>query len=106
MMGERTVLQESLFYSFSLEGHVPQGHLLRAIDRFVDLGAIREHLRPYYSETGRPSGPSGLPPTPAMARLRTLLGWCTSAGSRRTTRGLGRTATQGGSGGPAFSMST
>src|ERR1700730_9691128 len=55
MMGERTVLQESLFYSFSLDDHVPQGHLMRSIDRFVDLGAIREHLRPYYSEFGRPS---------------------------------------------------
>lgn len=29
--------------------------LLRAIDRFVDLGGLQEHLRPYYSETERPS---------------------------------------------------
>jgi transposase len=29
--------------------------LLRGIDRFVDLSSIREHLRPFYSETGRPS---------------------------------------------------
>jgi len=55
MMGERTVMQESLFYGFSLEDHVPAGHLLRSIDRFVDLSNIRDHLRPYYSETGRPS---------------------------------------------------
>ncbi len=55
MMGERTVMQEALFYGFSLEDHVPQDHLLRSIDRFVDLSSIREHLRPYYSETGRPS---------------------------------------------------
>ena len=55
MMGERTVMQESLFYGFSLEDHVPADHLLRSIDRFVDLSGIREHLRPYYSETGRPS---------------------------------------------------
>jgi len=55
MMGERTVMQESLFYGFSLEDHVPADHLLRSIDRFVDLSSIREHLRPYYSETGRPS---------------------------------------------------
>ena len=27
-------------------------HLLRSIDRFVDLSDIREHLRPFYSETG------------------------------------------------------
>jgi len=54
-MGDRTVMQEALFYSFSLEDHVPADHLLRSIDRFVDLGGLREHLRPYYSETGRPS---------------------------------------------------
>ena len=55
MMGERTVMQESLFYGFSLEDHVPADHLLRSIDRFVDLSGIREHLRAFYSETGRPS---------------------------------------------------
>ena len=55
MMGERTVAQEALFYEFSLERHVPPDHLLRAIDRFVDLSRIREELRPFYSETGRPS---------------------------------------------------
>jgi hypothetical protein len=35
MMGDRTVMQEALFYSFSLEEHVPSDHLLRSIDRFV-----------------------------------------------------------------------
>ena len=55
MMGERTVAQEALFYSFSLERHVPADHLLRSIDRFVDLSGIREELKPFYSETGRPS---------------------------------------------------
>lgn len=55
MMGERTVAQEALFYEFSLERHVPADHLLRAIDRFVDLSELREHLRPFYSDTGRPS---------------------------------------------------
>jgi transposase len=55
MMGERTVAQEALFYSFNLERHVPADHLLRSIDRFVDLSGIREQLKPFYSETGRPS---------------------------------------------------
>jgi transposase len=55
MMGERTGAQEALFYGFSLEGHVPPDHMLRAIDRFVDLGDIRERLKPFYSEMGRPS---------------------------------------------------
>jgi transposase len=55
MMGERQVGQESLFYGFSVERHVPADHLLRSIDRFVDLAAIQAHLQPYYSHTGRPS---------------------------------------------------
>ena len=55
MMGERQVEQEQLFYGFSVERHVPADHLLRSIDRFVDLTAVREHLQPFYSHTGRPS---------------------------------------------------
>jgi transposase len=54
MMGERTGAQEALFYGFSLEGHVPPDHMLRSIDRFVDLGDIRERLKSFYSDTGRP----------------------------------------------------
>ena len=46
---------EALFYGFSLERHVPDGHLLRKIDRFVDLSEVRAHLGPYYSDVGRPS---------------------------------------------------
>jgi len=48
MMGERTVMQEALFYGFSLERHVPNDHMLRKIDRFVDLSGVRNHLAPYY----------------------------------------------------------
>ena len=55
MMGERTVMQEALFYEFSIERHVPADHLLRSIDRFVDLSDLRSHLKPFYSEIGRPS---------------------------------------------------
>jgi transposase len=54
MMGKGRA-QEALFYEFSLEQHVPADHLLRSINRFVDLSGIREHLRPFYSEVGRPS---------------------------------------------------
>ena len=54
MMGERTVAQQALSYSFNLEWHVPQDHLRRLIDRFVDLLGIREHLRPF--STDRPDG--------------------------------------------------
>ena len=31
MMGERRVMQEALFYGFSLERHVPDDHLLRKV---------------------------------------------------------------------------
>ncbi len=55
MMGERPVMQEALFYGFSLERHVPSDHMLRSIDRFVDLSGVRAHLEPYYSDVGRPS---------------------------------------------------
>jgi len=47
MMGERQVQQEALFYEFSLERHVPETHLLRAIDRFVELDGVRAHLAPF-----------------------------------------------------------
>jgi hypothetical protein len=35
MMGDRLVMQESLFYQFRLDDHVPADHMLRAIDRFL-----------------------------------------------------------------------
>jgi hypothetical protein len=44
MMGERRMMQEALFYGFSLERHVPNGHLLRKMDRLVDLSEVRAHL--------------------------------------------------------------
>src|SRR4029453_8797267 len=44
MMGERRSGQEALFYEFSLERHVPAEHLLRSIDRFVELDGIRCEL--------------------------------------------------------------
>ena len=47
MMGSRQMAQGALFYEFSLEDHVPQDHLIHAIDRFVDLGHIRQHLAPF-----------------------------------------------------------
>jgi transposase len=77
MMGERTVGQEALFYGFSLERHVPADHLLRRIDRFVDLSGIRAELRPYYSEMGRPSVDPEL-----MIRML-LVGYCFGIRSER-----------------------
>lgn len=54
-MGSKQEAQAALFYEFSLEDHVPQDHLLRSIDQFVDLDDIRQYLADFYSHTGRPS---------------------------------------------------
>lgn len=54
MMGVQKI-EAQLFYEFDLDAHVPSNHLLREIDRFFDVGSIREQLRPFYSHTGRPS---------------------------------------------------
>jgi transposase len=55
MMGHRQVEQAAFFYEFSLERHVPTDHLLRSIDRFVELGELRQELAGFYSTMGRPS---------------------------------------------------
>src|SRR5580693_8626462 len=54
MMGPRQVEQGALFYNFSIDAHVPANHLLRSIDRFVDLSELRRDLAPFYSTLGRP----------------------------------------------------
>ena len=77
MMGERTVLQEPLFFGFSLERHVPADHLLRAIDRFVDLDGVRKHLAPFYSPIGRPSI------DPELLIRMLLVGYCFGIRSER-----------------------
>jgi transposase len=77
MMGERTVVQAALFYEFSLERHVPPDHLLRSIDRFVDLSGLRAHLRPFYSDLGRPSIDPEL-----MIRML-IIGYCLGIRSER-----------------------
>ncbi len=57
MMGPRQEAQAALFYEFSLEDHVPQDHLLRSIDRFVDLGFSALATRCFSTESAerRPS---------------------------------------------------
>jgi transposase len=55
MMGQGSGGQKKLFYSFNLDDQVPADHLLRGIDRCLDLGELRRHLAPFYSDTGRPS---------------------------------------------------
>src|SRR6059036_190821 len=77
MMGHRQVEQAALFYEFSLERHIPADHLLRSIDRFVDLEQVRQDLAPFYSEIGRPSVDPEL-----MIRML-LVGYCFGIRSER-----------------------
>ena len=55
MMGRQDDRQQTLFYDFSLEEHVPQDHLLRNVAKVLDLSDVRRQLAPYYSAMGRPS---------------------------------------------------
>jgi transposase len=77
MMGHHTGGQERLFYSFNLEDHIPENQLLRGIDRFLDLSALRQHLAPSYSHTGRPSIDPEL-----MIRML-IIGYCFGIRSER-----------------------
>ena len=77
MMGPRQVEQGALFYTFSLDGHVPGDHLLRSVDRFVDLTGLRRELAPFYSQTGRPSVDPEL-----MIRML-IVGYCFGIRSER-----------------------
>ena len=54
MMGEQS-RTEPLFYYFRLEDQIPEHHLLRRIDRYVDFSFVRERLRGADSHMGRPS---------------------------------------------------
>ena len=54
MMGRQTA-PATLFYDFDLEAHVPGDHLLRQVDRFLDMDRMRAQLAPFYSHLGRPS---------------------------------------------------
>ena len=77
MLGPKQEAQGALFYEFSIDDHVPQDHLLRSIDRFVDLSAIRQHLADFYSHTGRPSI------DPELLIRMLLVGYCLGIRSER-----------------------
>src|SRR5499427_2666524 len=57
MMGRQSGDQSQLFYVFNLEERIPDRHLLRRINPIVTgvLQTLREKLRRFYSEIGRPS---------------------------------------------------
>lgn len=77
MMGQLPAAQNALFYDFNLEQHIPPDHLLRQINQFLDFDSIRNHLKPFYSHTGRPSIDPEL-----MIRML-LVGYCYGIRSER-----------------------
>jgi transposase len=77
MMGQQAGNHEQLFYAFNLENHIPQDHLLRGIERFLDLRDLRQSLTEYYSHTGRPS----IDPELMMRML--IIGYCFGIRSER-----------------------
>jgi len=77
MMGQLPARQNSLFYDFCLETHIPEGHLLRQIDHFLDFDLINDHLSAFYSDTGRPSI------DPELLIRMLLIGYCYGIRSER-----------------------
>src|SRR6202171_109535 len=77
MMGSRQIEQGVLFYNFSLDAHVPADHLLRSIDRFVELSELRRELAPFYSSIGRPSV------DPELMICMLIVGYCFGIRSER-----------------------
>jgi transposase len=54
LIGEKQ-RHEPMFYYVRMEDMVPENHLLRLVDKHIDLGFIREKVKHLYSHTGRPS---------------------------------------------------
>ena len=77
MMGRQSADQRRFFYDFCLEEQVPLDHLLRQIDRLLDLGTVRRQLKPFYSHMGRPSVDPEL-----MIRML-IVGYCFGIRSER-----------------------
>ena len=79
MMGRQTGDQSQFFYLFNLEDRIPARHLLRRINPMVTrvLAELREKLKPFYSEIGRPSI------DPELMLRMLIVGYCYGLRSER-----------------------
>ena len=59
-----------LFHDFCLDEHVPSDHMLRGIDRHLDLAELRPSLKPFYSRMGRTSV------DPELMMRMLIVGYC------------------------------
>jgi hypothetical protein len=63
-------MKAKLFYEFCLEDRVPSNHLLRKIDRFVDLSELRAYTSILLEES------------PMIISGRNICGACTNIATR------------------------
>lgn len=79
MMGRQSGDQSRFFYLFKLEDRIPPSHLLRRISPTVTqvLAELREKLKPFYSEIGRPSI------DPELMLRMLIVGYCYGIRSER-----------------------
>jgi transposase len=79
MMGRQAGDQSRFFYLFRLEDRIPSSHLLRRINPTMAqvLSELREKLRPFYSENGRPSI------DPELMLRMLIVGYCYGIRSER-----------------------
>jgi transposase len=76
MMGRQVAKRERIT-AFRLDDYVPANHLLRSIDRFLDLSGLRHRLATFYSHTGRPSI------DPELMLRMLIIGYCYGIRSER-----------------------
>ncbi|KRB67718.1 IS1182 family transposase [Noviherbaspirillum sp. Root189] len=76
MMG-RQVAHRGRAEVINLEEFVPQDHLLRAVDRYLDLTDFCSYLHDFYSHTGRPSV------DPELIIRMLIIGYCYGIRSER-----------------------
>lgn len=75
-MGRQVVRRERTEL-INLGEFVPQDHLLRAVDRYLDLSDFRSHLQKFYSHIGRPSV------DPELIIRMLIIGYCYGIRSER-----------------------
>jgi transposase len=76
MMGKQLISRQRTEL-INLDEFVPQDHLLRAIDRHLDLTEFRQHLTKFYSQIGRPSV------DPELIIRMLIIGYCYGIRSER-----------------------
>jgi transposase len=69
VLGEKKK-EQKLFYYLRPEELIPEDHILRLIDQYVDFSFVRTKVEHLYSDTGRPSV------DPELMMRMLLVGYC------------------------------